>query len=353
MLRFPFGPNRFLGVDIGTTAIKLSEIHFHNGVFHLAAYGILTNYGHLERVNDAIQTSSFKIVEDNTSKLLEMVIKKSKINVNNVVMSIPAFSSFTTAIDFPMIPAKEIAQAIPFQAKQYVPIPISEVVLDWQIIEEAPGRLQVLLIAVPKDIINRYVKLAKLARLNINAIELESISLARCLMSNDPTPTVIVDIGGRVTSFTIVDKTTVRLTTSIDSGGGDLTQVISSGLSIDPFRAEEIKKAYGLKPPPGQEVVANMMMPMLDVIRTEAERTMAIYTRKTGQAVSQMIVTGGSANMPGLIEYYAKDMKIKVIKGDPFELGYISYSAQLAPVIKDIGSSLAVACGLGVRGLKY
>lgn len=350
--KFSFLPKKFVGIDIGTTSIKVAELRYADGVFHLTGYGILTNYGHLERINDAIQTRTFKVMEENTAKLLDALLKHAKIDATNAVMSVPAFSAFTTTVDFPVMSRREIAQSVPYQARQFVPVPLNEVLIDWQIVEESVGKLVVLLVAIPNDIVGRYIKIAKLAHLKLSAMELEAISLARCLMSKDPTPSLLVDIGGRSTTFSITDKTTVRLTTSIDISGGDLSQVIATGLSIDPFRAEEIKKAYGLKPPPGQESVAHLMLPLIETIKSESYRVIENYARRTGVRVSQIVLTGGSANLPGLLEYWAKDSPYKVIKGDPFELGYIRYVSHLAPIIKEIGTSLTVACGLAMRNLK-
>jgi len=348
---FLFGGGKILGLDIGTTSVKIAEVYLKDGRYHLGGYGILVNYGYLERVNDAIQTRSFKIAEENAAYLINNLIEKAKVKVKTSIVSVPNFNSFSTLLDFPIISDKEIAKAIPFQAKQYIPIPTTELVLDWQVVEELTGHLQILLMAVPKDIINRYIKISKLSKLKIRAIELEAISLARCLLSKDPTPSVILDIGGRNSSIIVVDKGTVRMISSFDSAGGDLTQVIAAALNVNPFRAEEIKKTYGLKPPPGQEVIANLMSPLLDNIKSEVDRVIFAYKRKTNRDINQIIITGGSANLVGLIDYYQKQSKIRVIKGDPFELGVIGYDPKLAPVIKDIGSSLAVACGLAMRGL--
>jgi len=352
MLEFLTKKTRFLGLDIGTTAIKAAELHFSGGRFQLSSYSILTNYGHLERLNDAIQTSSFKISEQSVAGMVSTILKKSKIDVADVVMSVSNFSSYTTVLDFPYVSDKEISQAMPFQAKQHVPIPMSEVVLDHQVVEEQSGRLLILLIAVPKDLINRYIKIAKLCNLKIKAIELEAISMARILMAKDPNPSLILDIGGRITSLVVTDKSSVRMTGTIDIAGGDLTQLLSSGLSVSPMRAEEIKKAYGLKPPPGQESITGLMTTVLDNIKLEAERMIAAYYRKSGRTINQIYVTGGSANLIGLLEYFSTNSNLKFIKGDLFELGLVDYTPSLAPIIKDIGPSLTVACGLAVKGLQ-
>lgn len=345
-----FNQNLFLGIDIGTTSLKLAELKKTGGKLELSNYGILEKYGHLERINDAIQTSSFKLLEESTALLLKQLIQATKIDTTTAFMTLPGFSSFVSLINFPEMTQQELAKAIRFQAGQYLPMSLQEMTLDWQIVEHENGKMQVLLMAVPTDTIQRYVKTAELAKLNLKGLELETMAISRLLGTKEKNPAIIVDIGARTTSISIIDKGTLRQTYNIDTAGGDLTQVIASALGINPLRAEEIKKNVGLDSQyQGEISLLKLLIPLLDVIKREIEKSINNYYLQSKRKVEKIILTGGGANLRGLDKYYSEKLLLPVIKGDPFSWGLISYNPNLAPVIKEIGTTLTAACAVAFK----
>lgn len=339
--------NVFLGIDIGTTSIKLVELQKNKEQVELTNYGILEKYGHLERINDAIQTNNFKLLEESTALLLRHLIEKSKAGNKETYMALPSFSGFISLMELPEMPDKEIAKAVNFQAGQYIPVPLQETTLDWQTIDKANGRITVLLMAVPTETIKRYVHSAELAKINLKGLELENVAMARLLGKKEKGAVALVDIGGRSTSVSIMDRGALRSSYNVDTAGGDFTQVISSGLGINPLRAEELKRSYGLNLQDRGEVkITNLLMPLLDVIKRETEKTINNYFLSSKRKVEKVILTGGGSNLQGLDDYYSRQLALPVIKGDPFSCGLISYNPSLSPIIKEIGPSLTSACAV-------
>lgn len=342
-----FKRNLYLGIDIGTTSIKLVELRKLNNMMELTNYGILEKYGHLERINDAIQTNSFKLLEESTSLLLKELIEKTKTQNHEAFMALPSFSGFISLMEFPEMPDKEIAKAVKFQAGQYVPMPLQETTLDWQIIEREAGKIIVLLMAVPTDTIQRHIRSAELARINLKGLELENVAVARLFGKQEKSPAVLVDIGGRSTSISIMDKGFLRASHSLDTAGGDFTQVISSGLGINPLRAEELKRSSGLNLQVRGEVkISTLLVPLMDMIKREIEKAINNYYLRTKRQVEKVILTGGSSNLQGLDAYYSQELSLPVVKSDPFSLGLVTYNPKLAPVIKEIGPTLTSACAV-------
>jgi type IV pilus assembly protein PilM len=341
-----FFRKKCLGIDIGTTTVKVVVLSFGNKQPKLESYGILENYAHLERVNEAIQTSNFKLVEKTTAKYLGDLLKKSNIRTRDAIFSIPCFNTYTNILEFPPLSQKDLERAVYFQAKQYVPMSLSEVSIDWQIVYQDNTKTKVLLVAVPKEFVNRYLSIAKMTNIRIIKMELESLASARSLIGNERGVVSIVDVGGRSTTVSIFDNGVLQSMKTMDIAGGDLTQVISTGLNIIPVRAEEIKRLYGLKPPIGQEEVMKLMLPLLGVIEQEMQREFSFFSKKTNKNIEKIYLTGGIANLPGITGYVSNDFKVPVFEGNPFELGIIKFDKKLEPVIKEIGSSLSVACGL-------
>jgi len=150
-----------------------------NGNLELLNYGILEKYGHLERVNDAIQTSSFKLLEESTALLLKQLIQNSKVDQVPAYLSLPNFSGFVSLVEFPLLPEKELAKAVRYQAPQYLPLALEEMTLDWQVIETSTDKMKVLLMAVPTEVIKRYVKTAELAKVNLKGFRIRNDGLGR------------------------------------------------------------------------------------------------------------------------------------------------------------------------------
>ena len=343
-----------LGVDIGTTSIKMVELSRGGSGFRLNNYGLLESYGHLERLNDAIQTSSLKLFEKETIKLLKILLQKVKPNSNKVIASIPPFSSFVTLLELPLMGEGETAKAVPFQARQYIPLPLEEVALDWVKVgerEEEDGsmRQQVLLISVLKEQIRKYQIIFKEAGLNLVALEIEGLALTRVLIAGDTTPTIIADIGSRSTNILVVDQGFMKLQAQTDLGGGVFTQAISSGLHIDVRRAEELKKQRGIVGGAEARELSTLMMPYLDAIILEVERLKNRYEHDFKGRIERVILSGGATALLGMEEYFKEQIHLPVIRANPFTR--IDYPKNLEPIVGELGPSLAIAIGLAKRGL--
>lgn len=340
-----------LGIDIGTTTIKIVELEQSGGEVSLKNYGMIENFGHLERENAAIQSSGLKIVDEMTAVLLRELLKQMGPTTKEAVFSLPAFSSFVTTMDLPNISEKEFKSAIPYEARQYVPIPLSEVVLDWKVLRPIPGstpnRIQVLLVAVSQDVVNKYYRIAELSGLKLKALELESISMARAVVPSDPTPTVVVDVGSRATSISIVDERDVRMTHDIDTAGNDLTMAIARGMNLSPVKAEEIKKNYGIASIQSYQYLPGLMTPLIDSIVSEIQKTSKRYLEKTKREVKRVVLCGGGVIPPGVKEYFERELKMPTELADPFS--NLSYSSDLEPALKLVKPQFSSSIGSGLK----
>ncbi len=343
-----------LGIDIGTTTIKVVELAQTDNTISLKNYGLVENFGHLERDNAAIQTSGLKIVDEMTAMLLKELLKQMGPTVKEAIFSLPAFSSFVTVMDLPNVSEKEFKQAIPYAARQYVPIPLSEVVLDWKVLSPLPGslpnRTQVLLVAVSQDVVNKYYRISELAGLRLKALELESISMARAVVSSDPATTVVVDIGSRATSISIVDEKDVRMTHDIDTAGNDLTMAVARGMKLSPVKAEEIKKNYGIALTQSYQYLPGLLTPLLDLIISEIQKAIKRYSDKTRREVKRVVLCGGGVIPPGIKEYFERELKMPTEIGNPFS--GVSYAQDLEPALASIRSQFSSSVGAALKLFK-
>lgn len=349
-----------LGIDIGTSSIKVVQLKKEEDRFKLETYGELFNISYLERITEAFQTTSLRRLEAITREMLGILLKESEADAKQAVMAIPVFSSFVSIIEMPEMAEKELARAVEFEARRYVPVPLAEVVLDWKVIESGmikddvspkpfKGK-RVILIAVPKEVVNKYIKIADALNLKIAALELESFNLARSLMINNKSSGCILDVGARATSFTIVDKGLIQMSHSLDVAGAEMTKTLATGLGIASKRAEEFKITHGLNHQTDKEKrreIQELLNVPIDKIISEIERMINSYQSKTERKIEKLILNGGSAHLSGLKEYIEKKMNIKTFIADPWRR--IIYPPVLQQTLNKIGPSFSVAIGAAMR----
>ena len=371
-----------LGLDIGTSAIKLVELEQAEGRYKLKTYGIFPLTGYLNHLGEYLRIEPLKMPEPQLAEMIKKILREARTESREVCLSVPVYSSFSTLIDLPFMPAQEIAKAIPFEAKKYVPVPISEVILDWSVIKrvksgvdrpsidqtqtdilagsagqdksnnqpepekktDAQG-IQILLVAVPKKTVTRYARVIQLTGLELKALEAETFSLARSLVGNDKSPIVIVDTGARSSNISIIDDGYIRVTHNLEVGGGELTRNLSQKMNISFEAAEEMKKTTGGQS--GQLVGRESVISVLDIIAAEIKKIVNHYQIKYNRRIEKCILAGGGVMVAGLLDYFSSKLGLEISLGSPF--ARIAYPSTLEPAIKELGLSLAVAAGLAMR----
>ena len=346
-----FGTSSYLGVDIGTTSIKIAEIGKGGHGPELQNYGILESYGHLERVNNAIQTSALKIMEADTIQLLKTLIKHSNFKSRDAIASLPSFAAFITLFEMPQMNDADIAKTMQFQIGQYIPLPLTEVSIDWLKVGERQDdqgfvKEQILLVSIPNETIEKYQRIFAAAGLRLRAIEIESLALLRSVSDANMPPTMVVDIGSRSTNIAVVDRGNLRYNFQTDMSGAGITQALAGGLGIKIRRAEKLKRERGILGGSESEL-STLMMPFVDAILNEVKRVKTKYEQSFGTVVTQVILAGGGSKMPGLAPYAQEQLGLPIVIADPFQK--IHYPAALEPIVRDLGPSFAISIGLGIK----
>ena len=342
-----------LTVDIGTTSIKILELRGGKQAPRVLNYGMLESSGYLARANQALQTSNLKIFEADIVELLKTLVREMGVQTKDVFASLPPFSVFTTILDFPAMSKKEVEKAMIYQARQYVPLPLSEVALDWMQIGEYQddkgfAHQKIMLISVPQEQIQKYQRIFKAAGLRLKALELESLSVAR-LFADDPTPTLIIDIGSRSTNIMFMENGRLTFNGQSDFGGASLTQALASGLGINPLRAEELKKEKGIIGTGANYELSTIMMPFLDAILNEVKKVQFVYQQQMPMArkTERVVLAGGGANLLGLPEYFEREFQTPVVKAAPFLK--FERLPEMEPFIPELNPMMAVGLGLGMK----
>ncbi len=346
----------YLGVDIGTTSVKVVEVKPGKKMPAVVNYGFSEESKYIGRPTSAIQTSNLKLFDQEATEILTTIVQKMKPQTKDVIASFPIFAAFVTVLDLPEMTPGELQSSIAFQAKQYIPLPISEVSLEWIKVgeyEDDKGyrHQQILLLSVPLEHINKFKKIFEMAGLELRWLELESLSVGRILIANDPTPTAVIDIGSRSTNIAFYEGGQLRFNGQSDFGGAALTQALASSLNINPRRAEELKKERGLVGSGAEYELSTIMLPFLDAIIGDVKKNEFNYKNQfpNVKPMERVILSGGGANLLGVEKYVEREIGRPTVKASPFLR--FEYPPLMEPLVSQLNPLFTVALGLGMKEL--
>lgn len=333
------------GLDIGSTSTKIVQLEKAGRKYRLLAAGIVPT-----------PTPGFVSESQNDLVALASALKKlhleTKINTKKVVASLPEGEVFTRVVEMPPMNEEELSQAITWEAEQFVPKPLSEVNLDWQIVsrgekEREMGQMQVFLVAAPKVLVEKYLQVLTLAGFEVLALETEMIATARALVGSEAPTTMLIDFGAKTTDLAVIKQGQVALTLSVPTAGEAFTRAISSSLAMEAPQAEEYKRAYGLEEAQLEGKIKAVLTPVFKVVADEIKRAIQAWKEKEKEAVSRVILAGGTANLPQASALLTAQLGLEVQIADPFAQLVVDQST--AASLKGNACLFAVAVGLAAK----
>ena len=336
---------KYLGVDLGRGSIKAVELKKEKGKPRLVTYG------YIEKGFDFVKDGSESDIKQSASFLKE-ICQKAKVSTPQTIASLPGFSVFSAVINLPSMPQKDLASAVQWEAKKFIPLPIEEVVLDWKILENLKNggddkkNLKILLTAASRDLVKKYLEIFKLADLKLISLETEAFALARSLVGGDTSTIMVCDAGAKVSDVIIVENKVPVLSRSFNIGGEVITKTIASSLNIDFKRAEQFKIDIGVSEQ-DDGVIPNAIKDVLVSMINEINYTIELYQSQSAKKIEKIILSGGSAFLPNLSSYFSKATNLKTLVGDPW--ARIVYPLELKPILQELGPRLSVAVGLAMR----
>ncbi len=334
-----------VGLDIGSKTIKVVELNFERNVINLRAAGIV---GHNSGDPD-------KIREDKEIANLSGAIKKlfhdSKISSKNVSIALPESQVFTRVVRFPLLSDQEVASAIRWEAEEYIPIPLKEAVVQHQIIERrettTPPEVLVLLVAVPRVLVEKYVKVVNVAGLNVVGVETGLMSLIRSLAPANQT-SLVLDFGARSTDLAIAKNGQLILSRSIPTAGEAFTRAVAQSLGVAEKQAEEYKRTYGLANDQLEGRVGSALSPVFRIVAEEVKKAVHFYqTEESGDMPTSLILSGGTAGLPGVVPMLTRLLGMEVLIGNPFIK--VAVDPNIANNLTSYAPLYSIAVGLALR----
>ncbi|MBI2098590.1 MAG: type IV pilus assembly protein PilM [Candidatus Wildermuthbacteria bacterium] len=341
-------PKTFLGIDVGSSALRVVEIGGWGDRRTLKNYGEIRMRTMYKEPFRSFEKNALLLSTNDIAKALRGIFEETHMAEKKAIFSISDYSTFFTTFELPFIKEEELGSAVRFEARRHVPLPLSEVVLDWQLLEKTKDkRSRILLVAVPKEVVNYYEEIARFAGLTLIALEAEVFGNIRSYFKEEREPAVLIDIGSHTTTVSVVAKSMVRLSQTINVGGNNFTERIAQSLSVNYRKAEEEKLQKGIHLVQGN---VRILVPIVDLIVTEIRKALEGFDRQSAGVVRKIVLSGGSARLPGLAEYLEKQFGKQTEVINPFH--NILYPPLLEEVIKDMGPSYAVAVGMALRGFE-
>lgn len=362
------GGDSAVGVDIGSSAIKVVEIKKKGGKAVLETYGSISlgSYGEV----DLGRVTNLPV--DKIAEALKEVLKQAGVTTSTAAFSIPVQSSLVFSIDLPAsIKEDQISEIVPTEARKYIPVPITEVSLDYFVLphketsfEEASlenkenlnsplkkvEKTSVLVVATQNDAISRCRSIVSQCSLSSSFFEVEVFSSIRSNFEHELSPVLLIDFGASRTKLSIVEFGTIKSYHTIDRGGADITDSISKSLSIAFSDAEKMKKEFGLFGSPTEKNLIDIIKVHIDYIFSETNNVLLSYEKKYNQAISKVILTGGGSLMKGLKESAAENFHSEIEIGRPFSK--VNAPEFLEKVLENMGPEFAVALGLALRKIQ-
>ena len=350
--------NKCLGIDIGTTGIKIVELRKEQNL------PVLTNYAISYDSGSLLQSRGLEIIDEQVKEILINVLKNGNFRTKRAVVGIPGFLALISFIEIPDMPHGEIDQAVRLEANKYIPTPLDEVSLGWEIVgsfQEKPleggqvarqgQRLHIMIVTVPKTAVEKLNLISSGSKLDVLAMEIENFASTRCLIGNDKGTFIIVNIGAKATDFTVVSDGVIRVTRSIEVGGVEISRSLASGLGVDLQRADKIKRSSQINLLDSRDRLSNLISPVAGMIADEIKRLREVYHKKNSlKKIEKVIFTGGTSKMKTLVDFFAKELGIECQEGN--SLARIGVEEKHQKVVEVVSPELTVAIGLALRGLE-
>lgn len=336
--------DRVVGIDIGSVAIKVVEIENRKGALTLTTYGELQVGPYTEKHlgENAVLSA------DQQKKAMVDLLREATVKSRNGVFAMPLSSSFVTVMDLKAGPEEDLTSRIRVEARKYIPVPITEVTLDWA--ELATGTKKefrnVLLAAIQNDELQKLQSLMNGISMRNQPTEIECFSAVRALFSKGDASVATIDMGGGTTKLYVTKGGLLQRMHRVRAGGAMLTNRLAELLEIS-FEEAEMRKREFQKTDADANDIAKVTDSTFDRPLTEFKRVIDQYEKTTSEEINKIIITGGVTMMPGVRQMIEEVLDRETEVANPFSK--LAYPAFMEDTITAIGPVFSVALGSALR----
>lgn len=358
-----------IGIDIGASSIKVVQLRSSRGSAILETYGEIALGPYAGQPVGKV----VKLEPEKLSQALKDLMQEANVTARTAGVSIPFASSLVTVISVPKVDHESLKRIVPIEARKYIPVAVSEVSLDWFAIppEEKPDSAfdqlarqtpieqkgqEVLLVAIHNSVLQTYQAVMQSVGAAPQFYEIEIFSTIRSALGHGLAPYMVVDIGAGTTKLYVVERGIVRMTHLISVGGQHVTETLGRSMNWEFEKAERIKRERGFIDASAYSAdenakIKDALLSTMSRVFTEINRVLLSYGQRYNKNVSNVVLTGGGASLPGLSEIAKQSLSAEVSIADPFSR--TEAPAFLGDVLREIGPAFSVPVGLALRKLRH
>ncbi len=336
-----------VGIDVGSTSIKVVQLHLKKNTPVLDTYGELQlgPYDNLDVGRVA------RLRSDRLTEALVDILREAGVKAMQSALAISYNSTFTSVITLGISPTLKAEDVLSVEARKYIPVPLTDVTMDWVPIgvNEKNTEERGLLVATHNEALSRYDALIKGAKLSLLLQEVELFSTIRTVLTEKDETVCVLDLGGGSTKIYIVHKGMLVKSHSLPFSGAEITNLIAKTLAFDFKKAEEEKRTHGLLLKEKYSDIEKPLASLLSRGMREVQAALRQFETEEGKKIEKVILTGGGALLNGAPTFIADTLTFPVILAHPFSK--VSYPAFLTDTLLEAGPSFAVAIGAALRGV--
>lgn len=369
-------PASYLGIDIGSSSVKIIELEKTDGRPRLK------NYGFAERKRRVGGSHTDEMIHTSAS-IISRIFKEAGFTAKDSVSALHNFDVFSSIINVPESRSELLAESIKIEARKFVPMQLEEMVLDWKllaapalvpeekIVTESPlegakaaplgnefsGKesktVDVLLTAAPRKLVKKYVDIFKIAKLNLLSLETESFAFIRALMDKrDDSSILLLDIGAVATDIIITERQAPVVIRSIDLGGDSITASVAKNMRISIERAEQFKRDVGVfegKSSDDLSMITEIIKSAFGPVLNEIQYSIDLY-KSRNRFLEKIVLSGGGSRLIGLNDFLQTTFKLPVYMGNPWYK--IDAPPELDDTLLELGPMFTVALGLALKEIE-
>jgi len=352
----------YVGIDIGSSSIKAVQLKKSKGRILLETYGEVALGPYQEEGGVAGQLTTLET--DKLTEALRNLIEQANVTAKSSVISISSATSLIFILKIPYINQRELSGVVKNEARKYIPVPLSEISLDWWIIPEKEiygedesgttkkkSEIDVLVAAVRNEVVDRYNTVSQsLGIFSDTAYEIETFSAIRGSFKHELAPVMLIDFGASGVRMSVIEHGVVRKFRAINRGSAYLSSSLQKSLEIEFEDAEKLKYAVGLDKDHKNQQAYSIINTGVNYIFSEIQNVIFDFEKEYKKPISKIILTGGGAELLNFREQLESRYNITTVYADPF-------SKALSPdflgdVLKNAGPEFAVSLGLALQGLE-
>jgi type IV pilus assembly protein PilM len=268
------------------------------------------------------------------------------ITTRRVVLSVPTSRAFVRSAELPELSETELKQAVGTEVEQYIPAAAESLYVDYSSVQTKDNKWAVFIVAMPRKVVDSYLLLCELLGLEPVVVQTSSSAGAHLFARDEQSnlPSVLVDFGSHSADITVYDKNPT-VSGTVACGGDQITKLIQDALDVTEREAVIVKTKYGLGYSKKQKQIEAALAPTLDQLIKEIQRSVRYYDERSRSKhkISQVVIMGGGANMPGLADHLTSALRIPARALDPSN--FVSFG-RLQPIHLNEKMSYVTVTGL-------